>query len=80
MNTTLVRKGFQGGINDVKFQTYAGIGTASGRVDSYGAGFCGRTMEASGGGKQWVTDAAGQPTSLGGNVRSAEPPSWTRVA
>jgi hypothetical protein len=66
VNSTLVSGGFKGGINDVKFQTYAGIGTASGRADAYGAGVCGRTMEAGGGGKQWVTDAAHKPTSLGG--------------
>ena len=66
VNKTLIRKGFQGGINDVKFQTYAGFGTASGRIDSYSAGFSSRATETSGVAKQWVNDDMGNPTSLGG--------------
>jgi hypothetical protein len=66
VNATLIGKGFQGGINDVKFQTYAGFGTASGRIDSYSAGFSSRATETSGVAKQWATDKMGDPTSLGG--------------
>ena len=70
VNETLIRKGFQGGINDVKFQTYAGFGTASGRIDSYSAGFASRATETNGVAKQWVTDNMSNPTSLGGRQLS----------
>jgi hypothetical protein len=66
VNRTLISKGFQGGIKDVKFQSYAGFGTASGRIDSYSAGYASRATETNGVAKQWTTDKMGDPTSLGG--------------
>ena len=72
LDTRLRDAGFSQGKKDVNYNTYHGIGTDSGPVDAYGAGWTGQRTKLQGTANEYNTNAAG-------NIRSVRQITGTAV-